>query len=205
MAASLLAPQEEPSMNPLNYLTPDNPPVGGDPNSVKVPTHPIATTFHLLWKVAALAVYIFGSLVFSGNSALVFVFCVLFVVFDFWTTKNVSGRLMVGLRWWNDVKPDGATEWRFESLEGKALINPWESRVFWVSTFVVSVVWGIFAVKTLFSFAWDWVPLTGLATILGCTNLVGYIKCARDAQRKFKKAATGYLVNAAINQAMDRA
>jgi hypothetical protein len=112
---------------------------------------------------------------------------------------------MVGLRWWNDVKPDGATEWRFESLEGKALINPWESRVFWVSTFVVSVVWGIFAVKTLFSFAWDWVPLTGLATILGCTNLVGYIKCARDAQHKFKKAATGYLVNQAINQAMDRA
>lgn len=81
-------------MNPLSYLTPDNPPVGGDPNSpVKVPTHPIATTFHLLWKVAALAVYIFGSLVFSGNSALVFVFCVLFIVFDFWYVPPIYSAI----------------------------------------------------------------------------------------------------------------
>lgn len=25
------------------------------------------------------------------------------LAFDFWTVKNVSGRLLVGLRWWNKV------------------------------------------------------------------------------------------------------
>ena len=30
-------------------------------------------------------------------------------------TKNVSGRLLVGLRWWNEVTDDGGN-WRFESL-----------------------------------------------------------------------------------------
>ena len=34
---------------------------------------------------------------------------------DFWTVKNITGRLLVGLRWWNKVNEDGSTEWIFES------------------------------------------------------------------------------------------
>lgn len=41
-------------------------------------------------------------------------------------TKNISGRLLVGLRWWNEVKPDGSNEWIFESLEKTAITNPTE-------------------------------------------------------------------------------
>ncbi len=38
-------------------------------------------------------------------------------------TKNVSGRLLVGLRWWNEVTDDGGN-WRFESLtEVKTLLD----------------------------------------------------------------------------------
>lgn len=29
--------------------------------------------------------------------------------------KNVSGRLLVGLRWWNQVDEDGKSRWVFES------------------------------------------------------------------------------------------
>lgn len=29
--------------------------------------------------------------------------------------KNVTGRLMVGLRWWNYVDDDGVSHWVFES------------------------------------------------------------------------------------------
>jgi hypothetical protein len=35
---------------------------------------------------------------------------------DFWTVKNVTGRLLVGLRWWNNIKDDGENEWVFESI-----------------------------------------------------------------------------------------
>ena len=31
--------------------------------------------------------------------------------------KNVSGRLLVGLRYWNEVTDEGTDNWRFESLE----------------------------------------------------------------------------------------
>ena len=40
---------------------------------------------------------------------------VLLLAADFWTVKNVTGRLLVGLRWWNKVNEDGSTEWVFES------------------------------------------------------------------------------------------
>lgn len=31
--------------------------------------------------------------------------------------KNVSGRLLVGLRWWNEVTEEGESLWKFESLD----------------------------------------------------------------------------------------
>lgn len=34
---------------------------------------------------------------------------------DFYITKNISGRLLVGLRWWNEVKDDGSEVWIYES------------------------------------------------------------------------------------------
>ena len=37
--------------------------------------------------------------------------CLLYV-----QTKNISGRLLVGLRWWNETTDEGSN-WRFESLE----------------------------------------------------------------------------------------
>ena len=64
--------------------------------------NPIAAAFHLLFKALALAVYIFGRM-FSNNFIFVCVVCILLLAFDFWTVKNITGRLLVGLRWWNYV------------------------------------------------------------------------------------------------------
>ena len=60
--------------------------------------------------------YLFGDW-FSASFVNVFVVCVLLLAFDFWTVKNVSGRLMVGLRWWSEVQEDGSQHWRFEAQE----------------------------------------------------------------------------------------
>lgn len=50
-----------------------------------------------------------------------FITVILLLAFDFWTVKNVTGRLLVGLRWWNRVKEDGTSEWVFESKQVLAL------------------------------------------------------------------------------------
>jgi hypothetical protein len=47
--------------------------------------------------------YLFSSLI-SSSFVFSFVMVTLLLAFDFWTVKNVTGRLLVGLRWWNEVR-----------------------------------------------------------------------------------------------------
>jgi len=35
------------------------------------------------------------------SNVMTFICVLLLSSFDFWTVKNVTGRLLVGLRWWN--------------------------------------------------------------------------------------------------------
>jgi hypothetical protein len=58
--------------------------------------------FHFLFKSLALFIYVFGSW-FTTNFIFTFVLCIIFLAFDFWIVKNISGRLLVGLRWWSYV------------------------------------------------------------------------------------------------------
>ena len=78
--------------------------------------HPSALILHLLFKTAALLMYIFGSW-FTSSFIFIFVICIILLAFDFWVVKNISGRLLVGLRWWSYVREDGSNDWIFESLE----------------------------------------------------------------------------------------
>jgi hypothetical protein len=80
--------------------------------------HPWAVLFHCLFKAAALLIYLFGGLI-TDTFVITFVLVVVFVSIDFWIVKNVSGRLLVGMRWWNEIKEDGSSEWIFESVEVK--------------------------------------------------------------------------------------
>ena len=52
-----------------------------------------------------------------------FVSCIILLAFDFWTVKNITGRLLVGLRWWSYVQENGQSEWVFESLEDMVSSN----------------------------------------------------------------------------------
>ena len=54
-----------------------------------------------------------------------FITVILLLAFDFWTVKNVTGRLLVGLRWWNRVKEDGSSEWVFEAKQVRQLGERW--------------------------------------------------------------------------------
>jgi hypothetical protein len=36
-----------------------------------------------------------------GNDILAFIAIILFAAADFWTVKNITGRILVGLRWWS--------------------------------------------------------------------------------------------------------
>lgn len=70
--------------------------------------------FHLAFKGTAIFTYMFWGL-FSNSFIASFVTVVLLLCMDFWTVKNITGRLMVGLRWWNYVDDNGVSHWVYES------------------------------------------------------------------------------------------
>lgn len=83
-----------------------------------VPTCLIRRSLADSWCVqaAALAFYILSAL-FSSNFVIIFVLTVFLAALDFWVVKNVSGRILVGLRWWNEINDQGESIWKFECLD----------------------------------------------------------------------------------------
>lgn len=63
-----------------------------------------------------MAFYILSALFFD-NFVIIFVVTVLLAALDFWVVKNVSGRILVGLRWWNEINDLGESVWKFECLD----------------------------------------------------------------------------------------
>lgn len=72
--------------------------------------------FSVFKQAGALAFYILSALFFD-SFVIIFVVTVLLAALDFWVVKNVSGRILVGLRWWNEIDDNGESVWKFECLD----------------------------------------------------------------------------------------
>ena len=69
---------------------------GGNLGFIRQSRHKMTAFFHFAFKFLALFFYIMGGFKFvSSSSILTYIICILMLAFDFWTVKNVSGRLMV--------------------------------------------------------------------------------------------------------------
>ncbi|XP_052513444.1 Golgi apparatus membrane protein TVP23 homolog C isoform X3 [Budorcas taxicolor] len=132
--------------------------------------HPVASFFHLFFRVSAIIVYLLCEL-FSSSFIACMVTIILLLSCDFWAVKNVTGRLMVGLRWWNHIDEDGKSHWVFESRkaspqEGKT-VSEAESRIFWLGLVACPVLWVVFAFSALFSFRVKWLTTGDTQTSSG--------------------------------------
>jgi hypothetical protein len=156
-------------------------------------SNPRVLFFHLLFRTLAVAIFIL-SIFIPDQFVIPFVLIVLFSAFDFWTVKNVSGRILVGLRYWNDVSEDGKSTWVFESKPNPQL-NKSDTRVFWWSLYIFPVIWVVFGIIEIFRFKITWIPCVIVGFLLTSTNLVGYLKCDRDAKKKWQslQAQTGII------------
>jgi hypothetical protein len=153
--------------------------------------HPVAAFFHFSFKFFSILIYLLAG-VFGMSYMYEFITVCLLLAADFWATKNVTGRLLVALRWWNHVREDGESEWVFESHPLADKVNKFDKYFFWFLTLGAPTVWWLLVLFSLTSVGK--LPLTLLGAILGTANGVGFIKCSRDA----KKKATNFLVKQAM-------
>lgn len=137
--------------------------------------HPIALIFHLLFKVLAIIFYLFGSL-FSDNFVFLFVIVTLFLAADFWTVKNVSGRLLVGLSWRSEVSEEGENIWFYDSIPDRSIISPMDARIFWLGIIASNCCWFFFFVVNILKWNVEWLVLVCIALGLSLSNAYGYWK-----------------------------
>uniref|UniRef100_A0A8C1IJU8 Golgi apparatus membrane protein TVP23 homolog n=1 Tax=Cyprinus carpio TaxID=7962 RepID=A0A8C1IJU8_CYPCA len=149
--------------------------------------HPMASFFHLFFRVSAVLVYLLCGL-FGGSFIACMVTIILLLSCDFWTVKNITGRLMVGLRWWNQVDDDGKSRWVFESR--KVLLHT-QHRL-------------IFAFFALISFKIKWLAVVIMGVVLQGANLYGYVRCRVGARTNLKNMATNYFGRQFLKQAFTK-
>lgn len=151
--------------------------------SWRLSSHPITLLFFLAFRVSSLLVYLFGML-FTANLVMIFIITILLLAADFYYLKNIAGRRLVGLRWWNEVDPQtGDSHWVFESSEpGTKTINPTDSRFFWLAMYLQPVLWIALAVLAVVRLMFIWLPLVAIALVLTITNTLAFSRCDKFSQ-----------------------
>jgi len=145
----------------------------------RVPSkHPVAVIFHLIFRALAVLTYLMCGW-FSNSFISCFVSILIFLSLDFWTVKNVTGRLLVGLRWWNYVDDEGKSHWVFESrkAEEAALMDTAEAQVFWLALVLTPVVWFLLLFVSFFRLNVRWFVVVIIALVMNGANLYGYLRC----------------------------
>jgi hypothetical protein len=121
----------------------------------RLSAHPITLLTYLSFRIGSLLMYLFGVL-FIRNFVLVFILTLLLLSLDFYYLKNIAGRRLVGLRWWNEVNTStGDSHWVFESRDTNVSVstsgmsgsgggerqNMTDKRFFWLGMYVVPALW----------------------------------------------------------------
>jgi len=169
------------------------------------PSHPITCIFEIFFKVAAITSYEIAYYLWD-NFVGVFVLVVTLLALDFYTSKNVTGRFLVGLRWWNQIKEDGTNLWRFESIKpGRRLINPKEKLIFWIAEIVSLLFWVGSTIFSIFKLRWTWLLICLVGLILNSVNIFAYVKCARVDTSKMQQSAKQFMMEKATDMVIQNA
>ncbi|KAK0515572.1 hypothetical protein JMJ35_001606 [Cladonia borealis] len=154
--------------------------------SWRLSSHPITLLFFLGFRISSLFVYLFGIWLFTSNFVLVFIMTMLLLAADFYYLKNIAGRRLVGLRWWNEVDTStGDSHWVFESQDrsGEGGQNATDKRFFWLALYAQPALWvglAVFAIVRLENVIW--LSLVAIALVLTITNTVAFSRCDKFSQ-----------------------
>ncbi|TVT97741.1 hypothetical protein EJB05_57000 [Eragrostis curvula] len=168
--------------------------------------NPKTCFFHVLFKAAALAFYILSAL-FVNNFVIIFVITVLLAALDFWVVKNVSGRILVGLRWWNEINDEGESVWKFECLDAESLarMNKKDSWLFWWTLYLTAAAWIVLGVFSLIRLQADYLLVIGVCMSLSIANIVGFTKCNKDAKKNLQDWTRNALLSEGVRSRLQSA
>ncbi|KAH7650050.1 FAM18-like protein [Cryptosporidium bovis] len=174
-------------------------------------SHPTICLFHVIFKILSFISFMFGPLFFhffSKNSFILsFSLTSILLSLDFWTVKNVTGRILIRMRWWYEISKDGETIWMFETDNQSETKNGGSSSadksIFWGVTYIWTFIWISIFILQVVSFKLKWMSLSIIAITLSFTNLIGYTKCAGSSQSNQKDWITNLAIRTLVNNAQN--
>ncbi|KAF8649816.1 hypothetical protein AX16_005581 [Volvariella volvacea WC 439] len=152
--------------------------------------HPVALFFLYFFRIAAISVYILSGF-FTSDFVLSTVIVVVLLAMDFWNCRNVAGRTLVGLRFWNQVDEDGESYWVFESRDPSRPPNPIDSKMFWIAIYVFPLLWSALLIVSLLKLGFAFIPIVILALVFNVTNAIGFTYADRDAKQRWANSVMG--------------
>ncbi|KAK8162870.1 golgi apparatus membrane protein-like protein tvp23 [Phyllosticta citrichinensis] len=149
----------------------------------RLSSHPITLLCFLIFRISSLLVYLLG-LLFTDNFVMIFIITIILLAADFYYLKNIAGRRLVGLRWWNEVDTSsGDSRWVFESADPETRqINATDKRFFWLSLYAQPLLWIALAIVALVKFEFIWLTLIVIALVLTITNTLAFSRCDKFSQ-----------------------
>jgi len=158
--------------------------------SWRLSSHPITLLCFLGFRLSSLLIYLFGGIIFHQNFILMFIITVILLSVDFYYLKNIAGRRLVGLRWWNEVNhQSGETHWVFESADPDSRSqNATDKRFFWLALYAQPGLWilmgvvAIIKIITLSDLTPLWLTLVAIALALTLTNTIAFSRCDKFSQ-----------------------
>ncbi|RDA94133.1 hypothetical protein CP533_6542 [Ophiocordyceps camponoti-saundersi (nom. inval.)] len=151
--------------------------------SWRLSSHPITLLTFLIFRTSSVVIYFLGLWIIK-SMIMIFIITILLLAADFYYLKNIAGRRLVGLRWWNEVDPQtGDSKWVFESSDPSTrVINATDSRFFWLALYVQPLLWFIMAILALVKLQFLWLPLVVIALILTIMNSLAFSRCDKFSQ-----------------------
>ena len=135
-----------------------------------------STFFHLFTNQSYFFSFIFLNAILSDEIT-TFILVVTFAAFDFWTVKNITGRLLVNLRWWSEIDETGEEIFHYESDDGKKRVGKTDSFVFWTALYCYPLAWLFFGFLDFMSFKFFWIICCGICFTLSFMNASSYYQC----------------------------
>lgn len=165
------------------------------------PSNTMVVMLHTAFKLSALIIYLCASILTSSFIAC-FITVMILLSADFWIVKNLSGRLLAGLRWWSVVDDSGQLVWQYESWtpEQRQLAQRGETTYFWATLIGCQVVWTLLATVSVFSLSLKWLLLCCLALSLNGSNLLGYTRARLGTGEKITRRMTQWLVKTVLRR-----
>jgi ABC-type multidrug transport system fused ATPase/permease subunit len=161
--------------------------ISGWAKTLEGSSHPVTLLVYIILRLLPPIFYIFGSFVLlffisSNLFILHFILLILLISADFWNLKNIAGRLLVGLRWWNETVPIDQTGefenvWVFESADPDRILNPVDSKIFWGLLYLQPAIWGALCLLSVLKLQFLYLLIDVVGGILAGVNAMAYTKC----------------------------